>query len=153
MKPPMNGASRGPEKTVIEKIVIARPRVLLPNICIALSEKQVLWGKVYLYLRQRRLQRPRQVGRNRRRHQRNDIRGQSEDLSQQLYQSGRRKIQTSQEAEEAFSLEWISLWRPVNKALSIPLSSDNGAQRIGPNANPKTYRERPSRPTSDDTPK
>lgn len=35
MKPPMNGASRGPVKTVIEKTVIAKPRVRLSN----MSEK------------------------------------------------------------------------------------------------------------------
>jgi len=32
IKPPMNGASRGPVKTVMEKIVIAIPRVRLSNI-------------------------------------------------------------------------------------------------------------------------
>lgn len=31
IKPPMNGASRGPVKTVMEKTVMARPRVLLSN--------------------------------------------------------------------------------------------------------------------------
>jgi hypothetical protein len=35
MKPPINGASKGPVKTVIEKTVIANPRVLLSN----MSEK------------------------------------------------------------------------------------------------------------------
>jgi hypothetical protein len=35
MKPPMNGAKRGPVKTVMEKTVIANPRVLLSN----MSEK------------------------------------------------------------------------------------------------------------------
>jgi len=32
MKPPMNGAKSGPVKTVIEKTVMANPRVLLSNI-------------------------------------------------------------------------------------------------------------------------
>ena len=35
MKPPINGAKSGPVKTVIEKTVIANPRVLLSN----MSEK------------------------------------------------------------------------------------------------------------------
>jgi hypothetical protein len=35
MKPPINGASKGPVKTVIEKTVMANPRVLLSN----MSEK------------------------------------------------------------------------------------------------------------------
>ena len=35
VKPPMNGARRGPVKTVMEKTVMARPRVLLSN----MSEK------------------------------------------------------------------------------------------------------------------
>jgi hypothetical protein len=35
MKPPINGASRGPVKTVMEKTVIAKPRVRLSN----MSEK------------------------------------------------------------------------------------------------------------------
>ena len=35
MKPPTKGASKGPVKTVIEKTVMARPRVLLSN----MSEK------------------------------------------------------------------------------------------------------------------
>ena len=35
----------------------------------------------------------------------------------------------------------------------LPLSSDNGAHRMGPVANPRTYNDNPNRPTSVDTPK
>lgn len=34
----------------------------------------------------------------------------------------------------------------------LPFSSDRGAQRVGPNAKPRTYRETPSKPTSEETP-
>ena len=113
----MNGARRGPVNTVMEKTVMARPRVLLSN----MSEKTAA----------------------------TTARGQEEKAPPK-----KRQMRT--------------VWRSFPVAVPIeniekpnmdiingnfrPLNSDNGAHRSGPVAKPSTYRDKPSIPTSVETP-
>ena len=103
VKPPMNGARRGPVKTVIEKTVTARPRVRLLNI----SEKTAATTA--------RGQDPKTPPKN-------------------------RQIKTvCRSFPTALPIE--NMEKPNMAIINgsfLPFSSDSGAHRIGPQANPKT---------------
>lgn len=113
IKPPRNGARRGPVKTIIENTVIARPRLLLSN----MSEKTAATTA--------RGQEPKTPPKNRQ------------------IRTVWRSFPTAVPVEKIEKLSMDTV-----RGIFLPLNSESGAQRIGPVANPSTYRDTPSTPTS-----
>ena len=117
VKPPMNGARRGPVNTVIEKTVMARPRVRALN----MSEKTA-----------------------------------ATTASGQEAKTPPKKRQMRTVWRSFPTAEPIEKIEKPNMAIIngsfLPRNSESGAHKSGPVANPSTYNDNPSIPTSVETP-
>lgn len=116
MKPPIKGANKGPVKTVMEKTVMARPRVLLSNI----SEKMAA----------------------------------TTANGQEPKTPAKKRVNMTVCRSLAVAVAIEKTEKPnmaTTRGSLLPRSSDKGAQRMGPVANPRTYNETPSTPTSVET--
>ncbi len=103
MKPPTKGASMGPVKTVMEKTVMAMPRVRLSN----MSEKTAA----------------------------TTARGQAPK------KPAKKRVMSTVWRSLATALEMLKMEKPnmaITRGRRRPLSSDRGAQRVGPVAKPRT---------------
>lgn len=132
MKPPINGARRGPQKTVIPKTVIAIPRVRLSNISAKTAPTTA--------------------------------RGQAANIPDIVSNGISKRVQGNAPPQNRQSIMvWRSFaaatptWKMENPNMDItngnrrPFNSLRGAQNMGPRANPRTYKETPSIPTSKET--